>query len=111
MEKKKLNLSAIKALRTYPWPGNVRELKDVILFAAFHTKEDTITKEDITFFQSEPEVPDVLTLKNEDIEKKQIAKAIERSNGNMSEAARLLKISRSTLSYKLRFYGFRRNSD
>lgn len=69
MEKKKLNLSAIKALRTYPWPGNVRELKDVILFAAFHTQEDTITKEDITFFQSEPEVPDVLTLKNEDIEK------------------------------------------
>lgn len=111
MEKKKLNLSAIKALRTYPWPGNVRELKDVILFAAFHTKEDTITKEDISFFQSEPEVPDVLTLKNEDIEKKQIAKALERSNGNMSEAARLLKISRSTLSYKLRFYGFRRNSD
>lgn len=53
----------------------------------------------------------MLTLKNEDIEKKQIAKAIERSNGNMSEAARLLKISRSTLSYKLRFYGFRRNSD
>lgn len=110
-EKKKLNLAARKALRTYPWPGNVRELKDVVLFAAFHTKADTITREDITFFQSEPEVPDVLTLKNEDLEKKQIAKAMERANGNVSEAAKLLKISRSTLGYKLRFYGFRRNSD
>lgn len=36
--KKRLDVSATKALKLHQWPGNVRELKDVILFAAFHTQ-------------------------------------------------------------------------
>ena len=41
-ERKRLDASAIKVLKLYPWPGNVRELKDIVLFAAFHAKTDTI---------------------------------------------------------------------
>lgn len=43
-DKKRLDVSATKALKLHQWPGNVRELKDVILFAAFHTSDNVITQ-------------------------------------------------------------------
>lgn len=109
-EQKKINLSAMKALKVHPWPGNVRELKDVILFAALHTDGDTITKEDISFFQSEPEVPVKLALRNETVEKQQIMTALEKTDNNITQAARLLGVSRTTLTYKLRYYGLRKGN-
>ncbi len=56
------------------------ELKDVILFAALHTDGDIIMKEDISFFQSEPEVSVKLALRNETVEKQQILKALEKTD-------------------------------
>lgn len=109
-EQKKINLSAMKALKVHPWPGNVRELKDVILFAALHTDGDTITKEDISFFQSEPEVAVKLALRNETVEKQQIMTALEKTDNNITQAARLLGVSRTTLTYKLRYYGLRKGN-
>lgn len=109
-EQKKINLSAMKALKVHPWPGNVRELKDVILFAALHTDGDTIIKEDISFFQSEPEVPVKLALRNETVEKQQIMTALEKTDNNITQAARLLGVSRTTLTYKLRYYGLRKGN-
>jgi len=109
-EQKKINLSAMKALKVHPWPGNVRELKDVILFAALHTDGDTVMKDDISFFQSEPEVPVKLALRNETVEKQQIMTALEKADNNITQAARFLGISRSTLTYKLRYYGLRKDN-
>ena len=109
-EQKKINLSAMKALKVHPWPGNVRELKDVILFAVLHTDGDTIMKEDISFFQSEPEVPVKLALRNETVEKQQIMTAFEKADNNITQAARLLGVSRTTLTYKLRYYGLRKGN-
>ena len=109
-EQKKINLSAMKALKVHPWPGNVRELKDVILFAVLHTDGDTIMKEDISFFQSEPEVPVKLALRNETVEKQQIMTALEKTDNNITQAARLLGVSRTTLTYKLRYYGLRKGN-
>ena len=62
--RKHLDASAIKALKLYPWPGNVRELKDIVLFAAFHAKGDTISEADINFNLSEPRADDDLSLRN-----------------------------------------------
>ena len=42
--RRKLDASAIKALKLHPWPGNVRELKDTVLYAAFHSKTDLCFK-------------------------------------------------------------------
>lgn len=53
--KKRLDASAIKALKLHPWPGNIRELKDTVLFAAFHASNEVITSSDLNFSQSEPE--------------------------------------------------------
>ncbi len=107
--RKHLDASAIKALKLDPWPGNVRELKDIVLFAAFHAKEDRIKKSDITFNLSEPLIVNELHLKNEEWEKLKIVDALDRCDWNQTQAARLLNISRTTLSYKVKHYRLRRN--
>lgn len=105
--KKKLDASAVKALKLYPWPGNVRELKDTVLFAAFHAKGDTITASDINFNLSEPTLFEDMRLNRPEAEKRQIEDALTRTKWNKSQAAKLLKISRPTLDYKIRQYGLK----
>ena len=104
-DKKRLDVSATKALKLHQWPGNVRELKDVILFAAFHTSDDVITASDLNFSQSEPEPDTSLRLQEPEKEKTKIIAALQQSNGNKTQAARLLGIDRSTLRYKLKQFG------
>lgn len=70
--RKHLDASAIKALKLYPWPGNVRELKDIVLFAAFHAKGDTISEADITFNLSDTSMTYDLSLRNPQRERDQI---------------------------------------
>lgn len=94
---KHLDASAAKALRVYPFPGNVRELKDVVLFAAFHSKTDVITAADLNFSQSEPETAPGYKLQDPEAEKAKIMAALEQAQGNKTMAAKLLKIDRSTL--------------
>uniref|UniRef100_UPI0025ADC74B helix-turn-helix domain-containing protein n=1 Tax=uncultured Muribaculum sp. TaxID=1918613 RepID=UPI0025ADC74B len=107
--RKHLDASAIKALKLYPWPGNVRELKDIVLFAAFHAKGDTISEADINFNLSEPEMPSALSLKDPAYEKKMILEALNRMNWNKTNAAKLLGISRSAIDYKIKHYGLKRD--
>jgi DNA-binding NtrC family response regulator len=107
--KKKLDASAVKALKLYPWPGNVRELKDIVLFAAFHAKGDTITASDINFNISEPTATQELYLDNQEEEKRKILEALRRTNWNKTQAARLLNISRPTLDNKIKQYGLKQN--
>ena len=104
-DRKLLDVSATKALKLHQWLGNVRELKDVILFAAFHTSDDVITASDLNFSQSEPEPDTSLRLQEPEKEKTKIIAALRQSNGNKTQAARLLGIDRSTLRYKLKQFG------
>ena len=94
--RKRLDASAIKALKLYPWPGNVRELKDIVLFAAFHAKGETITAADINFNLSEPEMPSALSLKDPAYEKKMILEALNRMNWNKTNAAKQPLITKSS---------------
>ena len=106
---KRLDASAIKALKQHLWIGNVRELKNVILQAAFGTKGNVITSTDLTFNVSDPEDYDDIHLKNPSDEKRRITDALKRTDWNKTQAAKLLKISRPTLDYKIRQYGIRKN--
>ncbi len=105
--KKRLDASAIKALKLHPWPGNVRELKDTVLFAAFHTPNDAISISDISFSQSGPETESCFKLQDPAMEKAKIIAALEQAEGNKTMAAKLLKIDRSTLYIKMRQYGLK----
>ncbi len=109
-QRKRLDASAIKALKLYPWPGNVRELKDIVLFAAFHAKDETISAADICFNLSEPETVDELTRKNPRQEKENIIKAYQRA-GTWSGAAKLLGISERALLELRKKFGIGKNGE
>lgn len=106
--KKRLDASAIKALKLHPWPGNVRELKDKILFAAFHAEDDIITANDIKLEDAIPETAEDLTHRNPKTEKEKILKAFSRA-GTWRGAAKLLGISEKTLIQFRKKHGI--NSD
>lgn len=106
--RKHLDASAIKALKLYPWPGNVRELKDIVLFAAFHAKDDTISEADIVFNLSDTSMTYDLSLRNPQRERDQILEAYQRG-GNWKQAAKLLNITEKTLISLRKKYGI--NSD
>lgn len=94
--KKRLDASALKALKLHPWPGNIRELKDTVLFAAFHILGDIITGNDIRFDDTMPDTAEDLTHRNPKTEKERVLKAFNRA-GTWRGAAKLLRVSEKTL--------------
>jgi two-component system NtrC family response regulator len=102
---------AMTLMKEYDWPGNIRELQNSVERCLILRKGNIIEPEDInlpTARTSEeleiPEIPmDGLSL--EDFEKGLILKALEKSKGNRSQAARLLKIPRHVLIYRLEKFG------
>lgn len=94
--KKRLDASAVKALKLHPWPGNIRELKDTVLFAAFHADSDTISADDLVFSEIQPDTAEDLTHRNPKAERDRIIKAYIRA-GTWRGAAQLLNVSEKTL--------------
>jgi DNA-binding NtrC family response regulator len=104
---------AMELLKAYHWPGNVRELRNVIERAfILHAGPDEIRPEHLSpeLRRAAPPKPReklVPTVEEQglvldDVERKLIAEAMERSAGNQSKAARLLGVSRDTLRYRLK---------
>lgn len=108
--RKRLDASAIKALRLHPWPGNIRELKDVVLFAAFHSNGDTISESDLKFDDAKPDTAEDLTHRNLKAEKERILKAFTRA-GTWRGAAQLLGITEKTLIELRKKHHINRNGE
>ncbi len=108
--KKRLDASAVKALKLHPWPGNIRELKDTILFAAFHVDGDIITGNDIRFDEAKPDTAEDLTHRNPKAEKDRILKAYLRA-GTWRGAAKLLDVSEKTLIQLRKKHGIKPNGE
>jgi two-component system response regulator HydG len=91
----------MKWMMEYPWPGNVRELQNVIAKCVVLASEDRIRAEDLPKkLRSSENEPEAFSLA--DNEKRLILRVMEACHGNKHEAARLLRISRSTLYSKLK---------
>jgi len=103
----KLSKEAMEKLQFYQWPGNIRELQNVIERCVILRKANLIDADDIQLPDSKPSTssdalhipPDGISL--EEVEKGLITKALQMSKGNRSQAARLLKIPRHVLIYRL----------
>ena len=103
--------AASALLLHYGWPGNVRELENEVVRAASLGGE-TITVEDLSpqVAAGEPqaalESPDDLSLKLrvERLERTLVHEALHRTDGNQTQAARLLGLSRFGLQKKMRRY-------
>lgn len=106
-EVKGFDVESRKRLLVYPWPGNVRELKQAVQSAVLFTKSEIVTANmlNLNKVNALPELD--LALKGEEVERKRICLALEKTSGNRKQAAKLLGISRSTLYEKMELYGIR----
>jgi DNA-binding NtrC family response regulator len=109
------------ALSRYDWPGNVRELENVIGHACMMALADTIDVAELPEHLRSPDhshresplpetiapFPDAGTQTSmlEATESRLISDALAKTSGNQSEAARVLRIGRDALRYKMKKYG------
>ena len=102
----KLNDAARAKLLAYRWPGNVRQLRNVLDSAVVLAEDDEIAPSDLGLRDSGADQLDSLAI--DYWEKKLIAEALRRSDGNVPDAAKLLAIGRATLYRKIELYGIER---
>ncbi len=103
--------AALRAMYGHDWPGNVRELENAIGRAILMEPSDTLSEASLQPLgkdapgvaemteQEAPESP-IMTLK--ELERRAVTQALKDSNQNISQAAKLLGIDRTTLHRKLR---------
>ena len=110
-----LSDEVLSTLASYPFPGNVRELKNIIERGLIESGGGEIQTEHLHFTPSRKSTPattpladtveenhaSTLPLNLQDAEATLIQRALEQTDGNMTEAARLLGIGRKTLYRKL----------
>jgi two-component system response regulator AtoC len=103
--------SAMSEILEYPWPGNVRELENVIERAMILTDSEYIQRIDLSLRENDFRMNtliDSLSLEEawQRLEKAYIEKALSKTDGNRTQAAKLLGLSRRALLYKLKQYGY-----
>jgi DNA-binding NtrC family response regulator len=105
---------ALEALMKYRWPGNVRELRTAIEHAVVLSRSERIALRDLPASMrggvaglKEANAQPLLTQDNltvQEAEKQLIIRALKEANGNRTQAARKIGISRRTLHRKLHTY-------
>ncbi len=95
-------------LLAYPWPGNVRELENVIERSLVMARGKQLDAADIkldTNARARAVVPGELSLPEgmslDQYEQELIRQALKKADGNKSQAARLLGLTRNALRYRL----------
>jgi two-component system response regulator HydG len=90
----------------HEWPGNVRELENAVERALVVGRGTEIRPADFSFqFQADEVKGGAKTL--DDVERAHIERILRETQHNLSRAARILDIDRTTLYNKLRRYGLR----
>jgi len=121
-----LTRSAMELFIAYQWPGNVRELKSVLDYAFILAEEGMISTDHLpphmmdrpanfasnpvsSAVPEQPAVARQMTYfkdREEDpVQKRELVDALRRTNGNQSQAARLLGINRVTVWNRMKKYG------
>jgi DNA-binding NtrC family response regulator len=110
----RLSADAEEALLRHPWPGNVRELRNVMEQAVLMAAGPAISARELSLLDlgapaakagaaAAPAADEDLDLERS--ERRLIELALQRADGNVTRAARLLGISRDTLRYRLERLG------
>jgi DNA-binding NtrC family response regulator len=133
--------AALSRLTAYPWPGNIRELENVIERAVLFCDSDQLRVSDlppevrghgVSATGSSPEIlaatpspppssqsetgpsdglKERVKAAMSRLERELIVRALEQTSGNVTHAARLLKISRKGLQLKMKELGLREQGD
>jgi len=118
-----LSPQAEQRLLRYHWPGNVRELRNILQRAVVIADGDvleeghlasslrTVSSEEPTDSPTPAAIPSLIIppegLSFEEVERSLIQSALRRTRGNVTAAARLLKMSREKLRYRIHKFGLR----
>lgn len=110
---------ALRVLVSHDWPGNVRELRNALERAMILEDSSYITAPSLPMSVSHTNAvaaaaPASFTpgfpeegLSLEESERRMLMSALEKTNGNQTQAARLLRITRDTLRYKMKKFDLR----
>jgi len=109
-----IETSALRLMVAYAWPGNVRQLENVLERAVLLCDGEVVTAGDLSaeiraaaVARDPAGAGENLSFKERlpALEAELIRKALARTAGNRTQAARLLEISYKALLYKIRDYG------
>lgn len=98
----KLSKGALKILEDYSWPGNIRELRNAIERIVALSQRELVGA---SFISKILNLSNVATAARDCQEAQDIASALKACNSKISDAAELLKMSRSTLWRKMKKLG------
>lgn len=101
-----ISSALVKKMQQYNWPGNIRELQHAIERAVILSQEKTLQPDDLFLKNAGGSQATTSTgFDLEDMEKNMIVKALKRFNGNITDAARELGLSRAALYRRMEKYG------
>lgn len=104
----KLSEGAMTRMHKHPWPGNIRELQHAIERAVILSNTSVLQPEDFNFAPAAAKDDGQLNLDQynlEEVEKLLIRKVLKKYNGNITQAASELGLTRSSLYRRLEKYG------
>jgi DNA-binding NtrC family response regulator len=118
-----LGEDALAALQAHDWPGNVRELRNVLERAVLLKHSGVLGEKDLMLVSASRAASPLTSLANgvaavtgaaqapvslDALEREHLQKALAQSQGNVTQAARVLGISRDTLRYRMERHGLQR---
>ena len=97
--------SAMQVILDHPWPGNVRELDHAVERAVLMAQASNVKASDLALRTGREGAPRLEEMSLEEVESFLIRKALARYQGNVSQAASVLGLSRSALYRRIQRYG------
>lgn len=104
----RISEAAITRMHKHPWPGNIRELQHAIERAIILSNASVLQPEDFNFTPAGTKDDGQVNLEQfnlEEVEKLLIRKVLKKYNGNITQAASELGLTRSSLYRRLEKYG------
>jgi DNA-binding NtrC family response regulator len=97
--------ASLQAILDHAWPGNVRELDHALQRAVLMCKGEQLTAADLGLQSKRDGAGRIEDMSLDDVERFLIKKALEKNDGNVTEAARVLGLSRSAMYRRLQKHG------
>ena len=97
--------AGLRAVQAHPWPGNVRELENRVQRAVILAQDAYVRPSDLELEAAPEEGPQSLQDARDEAEQRLLAEALTRNAGNITRAARDIKVSRPTFHDLLRKHG------
>jgi len=97
--------SALQQMMQYPWPGNVRELEHTVERAVLLARGEEIEPANLAITASRAGATSFENMSIDEVESLLIRKVLRRCDGNISQAAEALGLSRAALYRRIEKYG------